>query len=72
MAMSDCEKCWETPCSCGYNFKISKYSRYKAPKAMAKYIVDILGYRDADEVNLIIEMVNNMINKGDSQYESEY
>lgn len=20
MAMSDCERCWETPCSCGHEF----------------------------------------------------
>jgi hypothetical protein len=21
MAMSDCEKCWETPCSCGWDYR---------------------------------------------------
>lgn len=21
MALSDCEKCWETPCICGYKWK---------------------------------------------------
>jgi len=21
MAMSDCEKCWNTPCSCGYGYR---------------------------------------------------
>lgn len=20
MALSDCEKCWDTPCTCGYQF----------------------------------------------------
>lgn len=22
MAMSDCEKCWNTPCSCGWDYRI--------------------------------------------------
>lgn len=21
MSLSDCEKCWETPCICGYNYR---------------------------------------------------
>jgi hypothetical protein len=21
MAMSDCEKCWDTPCTCGYDYE---------------------------------------------------
>lgn len=21
MALSDCEKCWETPCACGHDYK---------------------------------------------------
>lgn len=22
MALSDCEKCWETPCECGYQYRL--------------------------------------------------
>lgn len=27
MAMSDCEKCWETPCACGHDYR--GYSKNK-------------------------------------------
>jgi hypothetical protein len=37
MAMSDCEKCWETPCCCGYD-----YRKYQKPYRIALAAV-ILG-----------------------------
>ena len=35
MAMSDCEKCWETPCVCGYD-----YETWETPRIQA--LVDVL------------------------------
>jgi hypothetical protein len=35
MAMSDCVKCWDTPCTCGYEYRnYSKRSRIKLAAAI--------------------------------------
>ena len=39
MAMSDCIKCWETPCRCGYEYR--KWSK----AARVKHAEVILGLR---------------------------
>ena len=36
MSMSDCEKCWDTPCCCGWNYK--KWS----DEIFDKFIKDIV------------------------------
>lgn len=28
MALSDCEKCWDTPCTCGYDYSEEKELKY--------------------------------------------
>lgn len=41
--MSDCLKCWETPCSCGYDYQDwQKERKKKIIKAIANNDVDIL------------------------------
>lgn len=40
MALSDCEKCWETPCSCGWGY------RHYSDDQFAHFIADILTYKD--------------------------
>lgn len=40
MALSDCEKCWDTPCTCGWEYR--NYS----DEAFAKFIADILSYKE--------------------------
>ena len=59
MAMSDCEKCWETPCCCGYDYK--NHPRYGPTEGMANYIVGILGYRTKEELEIILQLLNEKI-----------
>lgn len=41
--LSDCLKCWETPCSCGYYYK-------KYPKiTLSEHISNITKYRTKEE-----------------------
>ena len=37
MSMSDCEKCWETPCSCGWDYR--NYTK----EARLKLAANVLG-----------------------------
>ena len=43
MALSDCFKCWSTPCECGYEY------RYRSEQNFAEFIVGILAYKSKDE-----------------------
>lgn len=37
MSMSDCEKCWETPCVCGYGYRdLSDYKLTEIRAAIEK------------------------------------
>ena len=57
MAMSDCIKCWDTPCACGYEYKdMSKES-------MAEILIGMLGYRDVEDKIEILNMVMREIEK---------
>ncbi len=40
MSLSDCDKCWSTPCSCGYDYKDWP------DEAFYKFIHDIIVGRD--------------------------
>lgn len=61
MSLYECIKCWEYPCTCGYEYK----KRYNNPEEMANYIISILGYRSQEEVNTIIQILNEKINEYD-------
>lgn len=43
MSMSDCEKCWDTPCECGWEYKTrSKKSRLNLAAVILGIPVDVL------------------------------
>jgi hypothetical protein len=39
MAMSDCEKCWETPCICGHDYKSWTIKRLEEFSAMIEEVI---------------------------------
>ena len=54
MGMSDCIKCWTTPCCCGYEYK--DYSKEK----FTEFVADILSYKEKDEQ---VEILKNALKK---------
>jgi len=57
MALSDCEKCWDTPCHCGWQY------RDKPTTSMTKWIHDII--KDRDDVNVITYQLYLLHNRGE-------
>jgi hypothetical protein len=50
MAMSDCIKCWSTPCCCGWDYKDYK------PESLSKHIASITQYRSKEEAQEILKI----------------
>jgi len=50
MAMTDCIKCWDTPCTCGYD-----YRDYPIKKA-ANLIAVVLKYRSKEDQKEILKI----------------
>jgi hypothetical protein len=48
MALSDCEKCWDTPCQCGWYFR--EYDTHQ----LAAYIAKIVQYRSKLDASLVL------------------
>lgn len=48
MAMNDCEKCWDTPCTCGWDY------RNIPPEKFVEFLADILRYRSKTEAKQIL------------------
>lgn len=44
MSLSDCEKCWDTPCTCGYEYR--NYSEER----IIDWIENILKYHDRGKI----------------------
>lgn len=59
MAMSDCRKCWETPCCCGYYHKY--HHTYGTTEGTENYITGILDYRTKEELETILQLLNEKI-----------
>jgi hypothetical protein len=39
MSLSDCEKCWDTPCTCGHEYKSWTVARLREQIAMFKRVL---------------------------------
>lgn len=50
MSMSDCPKCWNAPCNCGWEYK------NMSELEMSKFIQGILKYRTPESAILILDM----------------
>ena len=51
VSLSDCIKCWETPCRCGYEYK--DWSE----KDMVKFLYDITSHFDRKEIFKILHEI---------------
>lgn len=49
MGLSDCQMCWETPCSCGWEYRLYPVDR------LSQHIADITQYRKKEEAIRILE-----------------
>ena len=60
MSLSDCMKCWDTPCSCGWEYR--KYTNAQ----LSSHIASITQYRSKKEAKAIINNALLMIDKMDN------
>lgn len=69
MSMSDCEKCWDTPCTCGWDYRYWEVKQledqilvlqaiidYKKANQNAKLSGPISSNETVDDVNLMNEI----------------
>ena len=57
MGMSDCEKCWSTPCECGWIYK------NWSTETLSKHIASITQYRSKKEAKAIIRAAIGELDK---------
>jgi hypothetical protein len=55
MAMSDCEKCWNTPCECGWEF------RNMTSEQLSDFIVSTLKYKNQEEVGTVLFLIQEKL-----------
>lgn len=64
MALSDCPKCWDTPCSCGYEYR--NYSK----EYMIEFICNFLSYHSKkDAIDVLKEAEQKIITKKEEKKE---
>ena len=59
--MSDCAKCWSTPCCCGYDYK--NYTKER----LSEHIADITNYRNKLEAIEILKLAIEKVEKDDKR-----
>ena len=65
MSISDCVKCWSTPCDCGWEY------RKMSVDGMIKFIGDILQYRSKEESKEILNKAVEYIDGKDDWTEDD-
>ena len=63
MALSDCSKCWSSPCSCGWYHKDSQKDY------LSKHIAAITQYRSKEEAKQIIERAKQIVDENKDWYD---
>ena len=53
--LSDCTKCWNTPCDCGWDYKDYSVDQ------LAKFIADIVQYRDKHDALDAISLASRLV-----------
>jgi len=43
MALSDCEQCWDTPCTCGWQYRVELRKLADRLLQLKRYDTDIMG-----------------------------
>ena len=63
--MSDCEKCWETPCCCGWDYRNWGYNRIKSLIDVLQSELDKRNPSDVEAPTLYeqLQLKNKTINK---------
>ncbi len=65
MSLSDCEKCWNTPCTCGWDYKDMP------SKSLSEFIVKITQRRPKEEARSIIQQAKEILDSSDGTWDSE-
>ena len=55
MSLSDCPECWNTPCTCGYEY------RNETNEELARIIVGMLLYKQKSDREIILKLIDDRL-----------
>ena len=58
MSLSDCPECWNTPCTCGYEY------RNETNEELARIIVGMLLYKQKSDREIILKLIDDRLYGG--------